>query len=395
MADYYRGEPAPTGAGVAPELGGLGRPNYELADAASLAHLSSDRLNLDVAIVNPHLGGGSKVISSLLRRAARVSVVAQADVALQPRSGVWRNTTDSVELVGGRGDAAVPFGFVPPRDYVVSVIGCHLQPRSVQIVTGTGTFTPAVSLAKGCGETRTTNSIPLRGRTVVRLAFSPGASVERIEANSVPARLLSGVTPRRARISAPDSSSPKIRDLSSTGLTLADAFNPGWEPSGSTGHHFRTLLGFNGFVLDQPQSLRGLSYSPQRTRDLLLFMSLVSWLAIGLFLVFPAFRHRWLRRPLVIPTPAKLPVAGTAARSGSDSRPAPPRRSELPEPAESNSNAMRLRELQEGVSAAAPSEPFRRGGEKEAPDRTPEELKSALARLREELAPYRKRRRPR
>src|SRR5207248_2005353 len=122
---------------------------------------STNRLTLDAAIVNPVLGRKSTTAVSLLERADRVSVVAQADVALQPRTGVWRRKKDSAEVLGRHGEASLSLGLVPSRNYVVSVVGCHLEPQSMRITTRSGTFTPHVSAAKGCAEIRTTSPIAL------------------------------------------------------------------------------------------------------------------------------------------------------------------------------------------------------------------------------------------
>jgi len=298
LATFYRGDPAPTGAAVAPELQDIEQKGYELADAASLAHVSIPGATPDVAIVNPGPRTKSLVRTALIRRAPHVSLVAQADVLLQPRRGAWRKIGDSVGLAGRFGEATVSLGFVPRRRYVVSVIGCGLTAHSLRVMTSAGTLTPAVSVRPRCGGIQTSSAIPLRGRAVVRLSVSHGASVQRVEARSVPARRVVGI--KGPKISSPDSASPAVRDFSSPGLTLADAFDSGWEPRGSSARHFRTLLGFNGFVVDQPSELRGLFYTPQRTRDTLLYVSLVAWLVIALSIVLS------LRRPRALPASAAL-----------------------------------------------------------------------------------------
>jgi hypothetical protein len=323
MATFYRGDPAPTGAAVVPALWNIEPEGNELADRASLAHVSIKGVTPGVAIVNPGAGTKSLVLTPLVRRAPRVSIVAQAGVALQPRSGVWRKNLDSVELAGLRGEATVSLGFVPRRRYVVSVVGCRLTSQSLRIITPVGTLTPAVSLGPRCGGIRTSSPIPLGGRTVVRLSLTRGASIQRVAARSVPTRRAGVVTTERPRISSPDSASPTVRDFSSHGLTFADAFDPGWETTGSTGQHFRTLLGFNAFVLDQPSELRGLGYIPQRTRDLLLYLSLVAWLAIAVSIAFGIRPHKALRARLATRTPPIPPEAEPGASMGRNRQPTP------------------------------------------------------------------------
>jgi hypothetical protein len=318
IANYYRGDPAPTGAEVVPQIQDVTRPRYELADAASLAGASTSRLRLDAAIVNPVLrSGSSKAFSALLQRADRISLVAQAEVALQPRTGVWRRTKDSAEVLGRHGEASLSLGRVPSGDYVVSVVGCHLAPQSMRIVRRTGTLTPHMSAAKPCGEIRSRRPIALSGPTVVQFAVSRGASIERVEASSVASRLPSTVSPEQPIVTAADSTSPTMRGLTSAGLTLADAFDQGWRASGSNGHHVRTLLGFNGFLVDQPRALSGLSYQPQRTRDVLLVLSFVAWFMIGVLLLLAAPGVRgWLWGRVASRPHSKLPDTGRPARSG-------------------------------------------------------------------------------
>jgi hypothetical protein len=320
MANYYRGDPAPTGAGVVPEIQDVARSSYELADAASLAGASvTDGLTLDAAVANPAPGSRISILfSSLLRHADRVSIVSQANVALQPRKGIWRKTTDSAELAGSSGLASLSLGFVPSRNYVVSVAGCHLGPRSVRVVTLTQTVAAHGAATNRCEEVRT-RPVALAGPTAVQFAVSRGASIERVQANSVVPGLPSPVGAQARRVIAVDSPSPIIRNLSSAGLTLADAFDPGWRASGSKEHHFRTLLGLNGFLVHQPRALSGLSYGPQRTRDVLLGLSFGAWLAIGVLMLLAATGFRgWLWARIASRTNAKLPDTGRPARSGTN-----------------------------------------------------------------------------
>jgi hypothetical protein len=293
MAPYFRGRTTPTGPEILAEVGDVGPRNYEVADAASLDDRVSSHVNVAAVVINPAPEGRNPKATSLLRRVDRLTIVAQGGVALQPRSGVWRNTAQFAQLASVRGEASLPLGRVPAREYAVSLIGCRLGSTSIRIVTRSRTLLPRVSRDAGrCGRVRTTEPVALAGRTEVHVDAVRGASIARVEVRSgtLPRDPNAGST--QPTITAANSTAPTVQDLSSSGLSLADAFHPGWRPSGTSGYHFRTLLGFNGFVIDHPSALTGLSYGPQRTRDLLLLLSLIGWLVIGLLVLFaPRARH--------------------------------------------------------------------------------------------------------
>lgn len=298
IAPHYRGDPAQSGVDLLAEAPELVRPNRELVDANALERLSSGipaQMNIDAIVLNPRIEQPrAKKSWALLRRADQITIVGQAEVGLRPRRGVWSNTYGSAQVVSAGGEAVLPLGRVESREYYVSVVGCRIASDSMRIRMPGRSLRPRLSgPTLSCGRMRTMEPVALKGRVMVELTLARGASIERVEAITAADRQPAARGRRDdVRVTAADSSSPAIRNLSAAGITLADAFHPGWRASGTKATHFRTLMGFNGFLLDEPQALTDLTYDPQRMRDLLLFLSAVSWVAIIGLIVFAPHRTR-------------------------------------------------------------------------------------------------------
>ena len=82
-------------------------------------------------------------------------------------------------------------------------------------------------------------------------------------------------------ISESNTPSPDVRrGLSSRGVTLGDSYNSGWETTGSGSAQVRSFPGFNSFVVDKPRELTGFTYGPQRSRDILILLGALGWLAV-------------------------------------------------------------------------------------------------------------------
>jgi hypothetical protein len=140
---------------------------------------------------------------------------------------------------------------------------------------------------------RTSEPMILQGRTTLQFSLERRASIDEVQVSPVALRRRAPAhSTGELRVAAAGTPAPTVRGLSSVGLTLADSFHPKWRTSGSGSLHFRTALGFNGFLVDDPQALTGLSYAPQRTRDLLLALSVIGWIAIVALLVFAPRENR-------------------------------------------------------------------------------------------------------
>jgi hypothetical protein len=114
---------------------------------------------------------------------------------------------------------------------------------------------------------------------MIRFRLSRNASITSVQASRGESPRLTS-EPNSLRTTSLETPLPGVRGLAEPGLTLADAFHAGWQTSGSNAGHFRTLLGFNGFLTDDPARITGLSYRPQRTRNVLLAVSAIAWVVI-------------------------------------------------------------------------------------------------------------------
>lgn len=293
FVNRYVGDlPVPTGA-VADVLPDLTRRGQEFAAAGSIASMLEGRDSIGVpltaVVVNPSAGGPPPAeVQALLQRGARMQVAATALVAFQPRAGAWGRSKYAVEVASERARGAIPLGAVAPGRYVLSMSGCRLGSGSVRIQLPRRTLEPRFSGpgSGGCGRWQTAEPVALAGRTVVLFTLARDASIVGVQASPA-VRRQEGAQTGPLTIADADKPSPRVSGLTSPGLTLADAYHRGWETSGSGGGQFRTFLGFNGFLVDKPTSLSGLSYGPQLTRDLFLVVSAIGWLAIlGVWLYY-------------------------------------------------------------------------------------------------------------
>jgi hypothetical protein len=276
--------------------------HHELGDADSIRSLLATRdfglPSPDVVIVNPRFRGRrSTAVPALLGRGGRMEIAARAEVALRPQRGAWRRGADFVEAASTRGQASMSLGVVRAGRYVVSVTGCRVDGGSVRIRHRTRTVPVRLSgPRRGCGRLRTIEPITLQGRISVEFLLPRDASIKTVRASPVEdVRRRPASSARPVMATAADTTSPDIHGVPSRGLTLADAFHPGWDISGSSDGHFRTILGFNGFVLDDPASVTGLSYRPQTTRVLVLALGALGWVLIALLWYGTGLKNR-LRR---------------------------------------------------------------------------------------------------
>jgi hypothetical protein len=183
--------------------------------------------------------------------------------------------------------------------YLVSVTGCRLGTESVRIALRARTLRLRLAGPEGgCGRWRAAEPVVLGGRANVAFSLPRNASIVGVQASPA-GRSRAGTAAARLTITDATTPSPAIRGPSSRGITLADAFRPGWQTSGSDSGHFRTALGFNGFLLDEPGRLGGLSYTPQLTREFFLVLSTLGWGAIAAGWIFYARRRRPRRYPSV------------------------------------------------------------------------------------------------
>lgn len=304
IAHYYTGGSAPIGVHAVANIPELARRDHEIVDPASLEsivpNLRAHPVPIDVIVVNPRFRVVTPISVRKLRgRAGPATIVAQAAVALQPRVGVWRRNQASAQVASDRGEALIPFGVVESARYVISVVGCGIAPASMSISLSTKMLRPRLlERRRSCGRSDTSQPVALKGRTIVRVSLRRGASIAAVQASPTASRQVTASSGGGAlRITAANTPSPRIRGLSSGGLALADAFNADWRTSGSDAIHFRTLLGFNGFLVENPPTLSGLAYGGQQTRNRLLLVSAIGWLAIAGLLAFPAVRRRAALRP--------------------------------------------------------------------------------------------------
>ena len=317
--------PATPAAAVADVVPDIAPRGYEIVEAErvrpDLAKQRGIRFTVDGVVVNP--GPRTKAPASLRQlrgSGGRVEIVSRAQVTIRPQTGDWQRRGDSAVVVSDRGRATLPLGEVPTGRYNIALTGCLLGGESVEVVRRVVTLQPRLrGPRQGCGRFLTSNPVLLKGRVTLRMTLRRGASIATVHATPAPSR--PARTPAGSMtISDAGTPSPDVRGLSSRGLTLADAYHTGWGTSGSGATQIRTFPGFNSFVVDQPRELTGVTYGPQRTRDVLIFLGALGWIAI-VALIF--FGGRVSRR--LIPKPGS---AGRTSRSAD----APTRISQPEEP---------------------------------------------------------------
>lgn len=285
-------------AEVVPDIAARG---YEVVDASALEPEALRRvpgLAIGGVVVNPGFAATTPpALRTLLRGRQGTEIISRADVTLRPRSGLWQRRTDAAVVVGRRGSAVVPLGLVPADRYVIALTGCRLRSGTFQIVRRAGVLPLAVDgSSRDCGRFTTTKPIALGGRTTLRMSLGRSASVA--EVHAFPARSRRQLT-QAGSLTVRDAgtTSPRVTGLSSPGITLADSYHGGWETSGSGGTQLPTFPGLNSFVVDEPSSVTGLHFRPQLTRDVLIFLSALAWLAIVTLLVVGRRFTTWLLRP--------------------------------------------------------------------------------------------------
>jgi hypothetical protein len=274
-------------AEVVPDIAARG---YEVVDADALkpeAIRTVPHLAIGGVVVNPGFAATTPpALRPLLRDRRGTEIISRAEVTLRPRSGDWQRRAQAAVVVGQRGSAVVPLGVLPSDRYFIALTGCRLRTGTFQIVRRAGVLPQAfVGPRRGCGRFTTTRPVALRGRTTLQMSLVRNASVAAVHAFPVRSRRpLPQAT--SITVSSAGTTSPRVAGLSSPGVTLADSYHRGWETSGSGGMQLRTFPGLNSFLVDEPSSVTGLHFGPQLTRDILIFLSALAWLAILVLLVF-------------------------------------------------------------------------------------------------------------
>ena len=283
-------QPATTTEALAEVVPDIAARGYEVIDAQAFepeATRNIPGLAIGGVVVNPGFGTTSpSSLRQLLRTRRGTEIVSRAEVTLRPRSGDWQTRADSAVVVGRRASAVVPLGIVPADRYVIALTGCRLRTGTFQVVRRAGVVRQAFGGPRtGCGRFTTTKPVAMRGRTTLRMSLGRDASVAVVHAFPVRSRR---PLPQAASITigSAGTTSPRVEGLSSPGVTLADSYHSGWETSGSGATQLRTFPGFNSFLVDEPSSVTGLRFGPQLTRDVLIFLGAIGWLAIVALLVF-------------------------------------------------------------------------------------------------------------
>jgi hypothetical protein len=274
-------------AEVVPDIAARG---WEVVDAHALEPETTSTipgLAIGGVVVNPGFAATTPpALRPLLRARQGTEIISRAEVTLRPRSGDWQRRADAAVVVGQRGSAVVPLGLVPADRYVLALTGCRLRGGTFQIVRSAGVLPQAlVGPGRDCGRFTTTRPVALSGRTTLRMSLGRNASVAAVHAFPVRSR---GPLAQAASLTVSEAgtTSPRVTDVSSPGVTLADSYHGGWETSGSGGMQLQTFPALNSFLVDEPSSVTGLHFRPQLTRDVLIFLSALAWLAIVVLLAF-------------------------------------------------------------------------------------------------------------
>jgi hypothetical protein len=262
-----------------------------------------------------HINPTTVDLRSVQRRYPGVSTagVIQAPVSLSPESGVWRRSStplgESVTLVSRTGAASLSLPRDPKQDTDLVLAGCKLNrlssPRLIGSKTGCG-----LSNLQGPSSETTLILRAARGVSLTAVVLRPRSlDVEPADAEFV--------LPFRERLP-----SEYALGKSPAGILLADTYHSGWDVSGSgPGRQFVADLGFNGFLLDQPNDGHGLVFRPQATRDALLMFSFVAWVGLLLSVGFLLLRRvDFARRSRSTGGSQSLEASGSTFPPGNQSR---------------------------------------------------------------------------
>jgi hypothetical protein len=250
-----------------------------------------------VVLINP-TPSTLRQAESLVTGAEETRAVFEAPDVLQPVSGVWRVDHSTLGVastaVTDPATAEVPLSLPPGMRGSITIVGCNLRGLKATLVSPTSVKSLRTSSPRERCDPVTIPSMAFPTGTTLALSAHSGSSLRAVRI----AGRTHGVLPAASSNTTPRLLAEAPRNLRADGsqhrgFVLSESYNRGWRSQSPEAVKFRADLSFNGFILTDPDDEPRFAYAPQRSRDLLLAASLLSWLgSVAAFGWFSLWRNR-------------------------------------------------------------------------------------------------------
>ena len=257
-----------------------------IIDSAELSRRLRDdprlaSMPVNAVLINPTPSSVRRA-DPLIARAEEMRAVFEGPDVLQPLTGVWRvaqfGLRAAATAVTGPATANVPLSLPPGMRGSVTIVGCNLRVLRASLISSTSVKALRTSSRGERCDPVTIPSVAFPENASLFLSVRSGFSLHAVRIVGRTHKSMS--SPSSTRTPQPTGQSPVLRAKSAPtrGFVLSESYNSGWRSRSPEAIKFRADLSFNGFIFARPDDQPGFIFAPQRSRDLFLAVSLLSWL---------------------------------------------------------------------------------------------------------------------